>query len=62
MKLVFKKKNKTACACSSLHQLNVSSGEQADVSITLSLPPALIDHLYVGDHIIWVEGDLVIRL
>lgn len=46
----------------SLHQLNVSGREKADASAALSLPPALVNHLDVGDDVLRVEGDLVVGL
>lgn len=49
-------------ACCSLDQLNVSGREQTGTSVTLSLPPALVNHLYVVDYVVWIEGDLVIGL
>lgn len=43
-------------------QLDVSGREQAGASVAVSLPPAFIDHLDVGDYIIGVEGNFIIRL
>lgn len=46
--------------CLLLQQLDVGSGEETDAAAALSLPPALVDHLYVGDDFVRVEGDLVV--
>lgn len=43
-----------------LQQLDVGSGEETDPAAALSLPPALVNHLYVGDDFVRVEGDLVV--
>lgn len=43
-----------------LDQLDISCWEETNVTVTLSLPPALVNHLYVGDDVIRDEGDLII--
>lgn len=45
-----------------LQQFDINCWEEPDVSVTLSFPPALINHLDVGDDIIRFEGDLVVSL
>lgn len=48
--------------CWLLHQLDVNGWEKPRAPLTLSLPPALVDHLDVSDDVIRVEGDLVVSL
>ena len=45
-----------------LLQLHKGGWEEAEASVTLSPPPPLIHHLYVGDHVIRIERYLIISL
>lgn len=43
-----------------LPELHVVGGEEAVAALAHAAPPAVVDHLDVGDDVVGVEGDLVV--
>lgn len=43
-----------------MSQLHIVGGEQPVAAFADPSPPAIINHFYVGDDVIWVKGDLII--
>lgn len=43
-----------------LPELHVVGGEEAVAALADASPPAVVDHLDVGDDVVGVEGDLVV--